>query len=489
MRASGIPLIFAVASIISSAASAQESAGTSASRLTVTGTLFDSVAGAPLRGATARFAALTDTASAGADSARTDAAGRYSLDVERGRYLATFTHPFLDSLGLEPLRRTVDLSTGAPRVDFTLPSGRTLAQLVCRATASAGAADSSALLMGHVRDAVRGEPLAGATVVASWLDVADLSSLQPREREVRAETTEQGWFAVCGVPADQTVLLRASNGADSSGYVRLTSDGAPLRHIPIRVGAALARREVVDSLGRARTQLVGPARLMGTVRDSLGRVVSGARASLWGTAIEATASSRGLFTLDSLPTGTYTLEVRAIGYEPVQRVVQLSAAQPVVADVRLTKGILSLPTVAVQARMSGNLRLRGFLERMRDAEVGHNHGYMITQEEIEKRSPAYITNMFDNVPGIYVNRHPLMPNMSIIRGPTRDLSGQRCKMTIYLDGQRVLPTLGGDEPDPIDVLVNVTSVVGMEVYPYASMAPPQYQSLNGGCGVILIWTK
>jgi hypothetical protein len=53
----------------------------------------------------------------------------------------------------------------------------------------------------------------------------------------------------------------------------------------------------------------------------------------------------------------------------------------------------------------------------------------------------------------------------------------------------VLPTLGGEVPDEIDELVNPTSVAAMEVYPRAVQAPPQYQSLNGVCGVILIWTK
>jgi hypothetical protein len=41
----------------------------------------------------------------------------------------------------------------------------------------------------------------------------------------------------------------------------------------------------------------------------------------------------------------------------------------------------------------------------------------------------------------------------------------------------------------LDEIVSLTSIAGIEVYPRSVTAPPKYQSLNGLCGVVLIWTR
>jgi hypothetical protein len=221
---------------------------------------------------------------------------------------------------------------------------------------------------------------------------------------------------------------------------------------------------------------------------------------VWGTGLSARTGARGTFALDSLPGGTQTLEVRAVGFTPVQRVVQLVADGPGEVDVQLTERAVALPEVAVRVAATRSLQMTRFFERMRDAEKGINHGYFITPEDMERRKPAHVTQMFDGLGGIQVWRDPGRPTEAKgmkVYGPQRiNIGGERCEMNIYVDAIRVLPSLGratgapGAIPDdPIDVLVNSTEVAAMEVYPRAVQAPPQYQSLNGTCGVILIWTK
>jgi hypothetical protein len=39
------------------------------------------------------------------------------------------------------------------------------------------------------------------------------------------------------------------------------------------------------------------------------------------------------------------------------------------------------------------------------------------------------------------------------------------------------------------MVISAGMVAAMEVYPTALNAPPQFQSTNGTCGVVLIWTK
>jgi hypothetical protein len=68
-------------------------------------------------------------------------------------------------------------------------------------------------------------------------------------------------------------------------------------------------------------------------------------------------------------------------------------------------------------------------------------------------------------------------------------------MEIYLDGARFYTSRW--PPDPrsryhyqyVNDEISITTVAAIEVYPKAVGAPPRYQSLNGNCGVILIWTK
>jgi hypothetical protein len=42
---------------------------------------------------------------------------------------------------------------------------------------------------------------------------------------------------------------------------------------------------------------------------------------------------------------------------------------------------------------------------------------------------------------------------------------------------------------PVDQLVSPDNIAGIEVYSSANAAPADYHLLNGGCSVILIWTK
>jgi hypothetical protein len=61
-------------------------------------------------------------------------------------------------------------------------------------------------------------------------------------------------------------------------------------------------------------------------------------------------------------------------------------------------------------------------------------------------------------------------------------------MTVYMDRIRIVGTLSGKD-ERVNELLAPTHVAGIEIYPHAVSAPPEFQSLNGNCGVVLIWTK
>jgi hypothetical protein len=48
---------------------------------------------------------------------------------------------------------------------------------------------------------------------------------------------------------------------------------------------------------------------------------------------------------------------------------------------------------------------------------------------------------------------------------------------------------GSNTPAIVDDLVQPSHVSGIEIYTSPLRAPPEYQSLAGTCGVVLIWSK
>ncbi|MEO7522323.1 MAG: carboxypeptidase-like regulatory domain-containing protein, partial [Gemmatimonas sp.] len=174
------------------------------SAATISGIVFDSIARAPLAGATVQLVAASDDGFG--KSATSDAAGAFIFTgVPDGRYTIGFFHPMLDSLGLEPLLRTVAVEGGVRglRVDLAIPSPARLRATIC---ASASAVTSSStppsVVMGFVRNASDLAPVAGASVTGEWSEFSigrgGIARTNPRRV---AKTGDNGWFAICGVPS------------------------------------------------------------------------------------------------------------------------------------------------------------------------------------------------------------------------------------------------------------------------------------------------
>lgn len=106
---------------------------------TVQGTVYDSIQGRPLAGATVQLVNAADTAGGRTHAARTDSAGRFRIAaLAPGTYLGGFFHPLLDSLGFEGEQRAVRVSAGGQRLDFGLPSPATIVEAICRSCGKRG---------------------------------------------------------------------------------------------------------------------------------------------------------------------------------------------------------------------------------------------------------------------------------------------------------------------------------------------------------------
>ena len=85
-------------------------------------------------------------------------------------------------------------------------------------------------------------------------------------------------------------------------------------------------------------------RITGTVTDSAqGNPVNGVTVSIPGTNYGTTTADNGRYTLGAVPPGTYTLELRRLGYAPARRTgVVVTADQTTTADFAITATVLKL---------------------------------------------------------------------------------------------------------------------------------------------------
>lgn len=455
-------------------ARAQRTIADDAPRGSVAGTVYDSLAGRPLAGAIVQLAIKGSQARV--VSTTTGAGGEFEFaGVQPGSYIIGFFHPALDSLGLVAPPRSLEIPDATlAHVALAFPSAVTIRNVLC---APSSAADSSGLVIGFVRDADKGIPLAGTQVVMTWREVVFQNGIRAHRREVAARANDQGWFALCGVPSDGPIMARAELGSDASGFIELSAPprGVLHRDFYLPRDSAAVTIAANDSSGSATGWTIrrGSARLTGVVRDPEGKPVSGAQLLVWGSGVTGTTREDGNFVLDSLPAGSQAVEARYVGYAPRRVAVDLASNTTRTVAITFDKRADLLDEVTVYGEPSKRHRdLTGFLHR-RKVGLGH----FLTRADIEKRHPFQFTDLFRMMPGFRV-----VPGSDygyrIVS--TRGGFGGACQPEIYLDGIKLYYT--GD----LDFFVTPRDIAGLEAYAGPSTAPLQYSS--GLCGSILIWT-
>ncbi len=266
---------------------------------------------------------------------------------------------------------------------------------------------------------------------------------------------------------------------------RVSSPGARRR---AGTGVAILVAAVGAGLSPARAESQEPTTrvIAGSVTDTSRHPVPYVNVQL-GSRTRIVADDSGRFRLNAPRGDAVTLDIRRIGYRPTD--VHLPPGGDTSIVVALVPAAQPLPksVVAGADTRSRALALHGFYERLDDHRKGISWGWFITPEDIERRHPNLITYMIDGIPSVSVRRG-LRHTDNTILGSNFDINGNRCRMTVYLDGIRVISSVGA-QYQSLDDLVTSTSVAGVEVYARPGEVPPQYQHLNGTCGVVLVWTK
>lgn len=449
----------------------------------VSGVVRDSIARIPLAGAVVQLVASDSVGRFGA-SAISDSLGRFTIDgVPDGHYALGFFHPMLDSLGLEPTLREVFVADHRPvRADLSIPSPARLRAAICGA-GDGPASDTSGVVVGFVRDAQSRAPAAGVSVSGQWLELSlSRTGLTRRIPKLVATTGSNGWFALCNIPRTGMIALMATRGADSTDLIEaeVPAEGFLRRELylgPSRIVVTGDSAGRTDSTGVAvapRRRRLGDGHVSGTVvTASDGRPIASAQVSVGGGST-VHVNERGEWTLLDAPLGTRTFEVRAVGYYPVHRWVDVI---PNTAPVRVALSTMKavMDTVRITAARLADRHHSGFADRQRSGV-----GRFLTADDIARRAAMVTTDLFRVMPGVRLDRSVHDSTSLLVRGGVDDW----CTPAVFLDGFYIQ----GATADDIDTWVTPAQIAGMEIYTGIS-APMQFQPRFNGCGSIVIWTK
>lgn len=449
--------------------------------IVVFGAVRDSLAQLPLGNASVQIVSADPAARYGR-TVIADSLGRYAFDsVPAGRYILGFFHPMLDSVGVEaPLREVVVSGSGPVRTDLSTPSPARLRAAVCGPSTS----DSSALVVGTVRDARDASAAPKVDVAGEWLDFTiSRQGMSRRMQRLVATTGENGWFAICNVPAGGTILLTASRGADSTDRIEVQIPAGGFVRRELYLGTA--RTAVVSETTRRADSLaaqprrihVGSGRLTGTViRTAGGLPLPGAQVRI-AEGPQTHADERGEWILVDAPMGTRMLEVRAVGYYPERRRIDVIAGAPPV-HVSLTTLKSVLDTIRITASRTQNRELEEFAFRARTGA-----GTYITAADIARQNPMVTTDILRRISSVKLDLSAMDSTSIKMRGGI-DGYDSACIPGIFVDGNLMY----GLSADDIDGLVRARDLAGIEIYSEATV-PPQFQRSRTGCGSILIWRK
>jgi hypothetical protein len=418
----------------------------------VRGTVYDSLLRAPLLGADVWLRGTNRRA-------RTDSSGRFSIDsVTPGSYTVLLSQSGLDSAGLYTIALPLTVRAGDTLglVRLATPSLATMWARRCGEELTTRV--DSGVVFGSIKDASTGAYLQGAGVLVHWLRITQTgpTTVSTQDRSVSARTDSSGLYYACGVSRDTKITVRGYAGADSTGMLDL------------QLGSrGVGRQDLSIAPGGARK----PAVLRGNAQTKEHTPLFGGRVSVRegpSTVVEAD----GGYTIRGVPPGTQWITVQAIGRGPLGQAVDLRPGDTTWLDVALGPLAVTLPPVRVTAQPSR--LLQEFEERRRGGL-----GYSRTEAEIE--GAGTLRGALGTLPTVRFERGSGLKDF-VAMLPDPGINGRGyCVATLYVDGFL----------SDYDQLQNYRpeDLAGIELYPRATTAPIQFQSVANPCGVLLIWTK
>lgn len=420
-----------------------------AALVSLRGVAYDSLRSAPLSGAVVVLLGP-------ARRTTTDTEGRFVFDsVAPGVYTLVMQHDSLESVGFSGITARATITAAPADVRLFLPSFLSLWRAAC----PAGDPDAgSGLLYGSIRDAITRDPLGGANVALTWVEILADSTRGFFQRRYtgRARSDETGSYALCGVQLTEGSRLQATIDSTASGLIDLPATSLRIQRRDLLVARASNR----DSIARGT--------IIGVLTREAGGPFPGARVVM-DEAPEARSGANGRFLIRDVPAGTRQLEVLALGMRPVVTAVDVVANDTVTVAMTLHP-ITTLEAMRVTAS-ARQMHIQTGIEQRRKSGLG----YMKDSTQLW----GTMSGVFDSFLGLQTYRGE-GGRFSVA---ARNSRGGYCQAYLYVDGrwqrdQEELHWLRTDD------------IATVEVYPRPSMTPAEFvPPAAEPCGAVVIWTK
>ncbi|MFI5249239.1 MAG: carboxypeptidase-like regulatory domain-containing protein, partial [Gemmatimonadales bacterium] len=290
--------------------------------------------------------------------------------------------------------------------------------------------------------------------------------------------------------AATAVVTEVTVPALAPGSAPAAAPGAPASAGSSTVHSTAPAPAVTSS--PARRYATGSAVLNGQVFNIQGQAVAQAAVFVKGAADSALTDATGKFTLHNLPSGTRSLVVRSVGYEPVVRPVELTSRAPASVVVSFTHTAMpALAPVVVTARLDEGLRKVGF-----EARKHAGMGTFWTLPDIQKHQAYEFHDLFGTYPGLKIDYNEQgQASLMATRGQYACIGqnpqgqstvGSNCGPCVayVIDGHPFLESQEGE----VDEYVRPSDVGAIEIYQETEV-PHSLAGTHTDCINIVIWTK
>jgi len=210
-----------------------------------------------------------------------------------------------------------------------------------------------------------------------------------------------------------------------------------------------------------------------------------------GDSITSTATDElGGFSVSSADPGNFVLLASALGYlDGWGGVFELGEGGEITVEFRVAPQPLPVDALTVSVAPKGlslDVIRSGFIQRLQ-----RGLGHFITPFDLANSNAVRMTDLFLHIPGVSVQSGGFTGEKILLRS-----AGSLCEPRIYLDGLRI--NVG--QPGDLNAIVPIDGLEAAEIYSRSTQIPPEYalggygagapgSSLEGPCGVILLWTK
>ena len=220
-------------------------------------------------------------------------------------------------------------------------------------------------------------------------------------------------------------------------------------------------------------------------RDTTRRPLSDARVILTSIKREATTDARGHFRIDGVPAGRYPVNVRAIGFAPVEDTVAIES-NAIIERVYVLRSIVQLDTLSVTAaRSPSSIAARALADRR-----STGMGQLISEEMLRKQDGRSLAQVIQrHIAGVRVVASGTGTYFASSRQVGRGgRSRSNCYVTVYLDGGVLYDGSSRAALAPDFENYEAKDFSSIEYYT-SSTTPPEFRRAFTGCGVLVLRSR